>query len=204
MADLRNHATYVAKCTYIGAGSLASPVYDSRLSLLPWTLSHVWVIQHAMSPLTKLRLCYVMGCGLCSTTSACDAPHGKRLSGSCPVASCFCAACFRMYACCCNTHAHMCTHTHASGSHVCMDRGPCGFGTTQFMCIYVPCLNSRRLNTTCSCEATVCVCRSGARLLYCKTCKHATTKHQHNNIEQQQVQTRSNKKNLNIIEPKKL
>ena len=31
---------------------------------------------------------------------------------------------FRMYACCCNTHAHMCTHTHASGSHVCMDRGP--------------------------------------------------------------------------------
>ena len=124
MADLRNHAMYVAKCTYIGAGSLASPVYDSRLSLLPWTLSHVWVIQHAMSPLTKLRLCYVMGCGLCSTTSACDAPHGKRLSGSCPVASCFCAACFRMYACCCNTHAHMCTHTHASGSHVCMDRGP--------------------------------------------------------------------------------
>ena len=111
---------------------------------------------------------------------------------------------FRMYACCCNTHAHMCTHTHASGSHVCMDRGPCGFGTTQFMCIYVPCLNSRRLNTTCSCEATVCVCRSGARLLYCKTCKHATTKHQHNNIEQQQVQTRSNKKNLNIIEPKKI
>ena len=109
---------------HIGAGSLASPVYDSRLSLLPWTLSHVWVIQHAMSPLTKLRLCYVMGCGLCSTTSACDAPHGKRLSGSCPVASCFCAACFRMYACCCNTHAHMCTHTHASGSHVCMDRGP--------------------------------------------------------------------------------
>ena len=120
MADLRNHAMYVAKCTYIGAGSLASPVYDSRLSLLPWTLSHVWVIQHAMSPLTKLRLCYVMGCGLCSTTSACDAPHGKRLSGSCPVASCFCAACLN-FACMHVVATHMltCALIHMLQAHTC-------------------------------------------------------------------------------------
>ena len=105
---------------HIGAGSLASPVYDSRLSLLPWTLSHVWVIQHAMSPLTKLRLCYVMGCGLCSTTSACDAPHGKRLSGSCPVASCFCAACLN-FACMHVVATHMltCALIHMLQAHTC-------------------------------------------------------------------------------------
>ena len=125
MADLRNHAMYVAKCTYwcrfLGFTSLWFKALTVALDLEP-CLGNSTCNEPADE--TQALLCdglWALQHDFCMWCTA--RQKVIRLLSRSFVLLC-CMLKFRMYACCCNTHAHMCTHTHASGSHVCMDRGP--------------------------------------------------------------------------------